>query len=104
MRTKMTILFCALGLALTQSVSAADMPAMTGVPPAPAAQESSEAATKSYPELRASLLALRARFDVIGFDDIADLLAGDARQIGPEGPKSSLVDLTLDQLRAEGSY
>lgn len=103
MRVNLRILCCAALLVLSNGASGADMPAAPHVP-AQESRASIDAATQSYLELRASLFAIRARFDVITFDDISGLLADEARQLGPRGPEPHLVERTLDQLRAEGTY
>lgn len=62
------------------------------------------AATRSYLELRALLHEVRARFDLVGPDQIGEILIGEASSIGPDGPDAHLVDHTLRELLAEGTY
>lgn len=97
----LTIIIAALILmGAPSAVGAADMPQRT---PLPGATDVT-AATTLYLKREATLLQLRARFDVISADDIAGILAGDARAIAGVGPGIE-QEAALDQnLLAEGSY
>ena len=57
-----------------------------------------------YLDRRATLLLLRARFDVVPMDEIPAMLATDARAMGSTGPSAEDQEALAADLLAEGNF
>jgi len=68
------------------------------------ADDAPAATSEAYLERRATLLLLRARFDVISDEDVPRMLAADAATLSTRGPSDEALDALASDLLAEGSY
>lgn len=67
-------------------------------------QQNPAATISRYLDRQATLLLLRARFDVVRVDEIPEILAADARAMAATGPSTERQEALASDLLAEGNF